>query len=271
MKTSRKKMLLSSIAMLLVALVALGSATYAWFSISKTVTANNMQIKAVATAGLEISKTSATSGYDPVSVSFGQDDDTNYDLKPVSWVPAITKSSDAFASFTNKGYIPNANIASPGVAPYTGTTWTDTTDKPATTLGKSTKGYFATYPIWIRSAAEDGTRVAHTVSASVKIEGNDAGFARAYLVDAETADNSKVFADTSTSFAASTGTGAATTANVTGVKASEETTSVTGTDTTENGKLFYLVVWFDGQDSNCVDSAKGGFGKFTVSFTATDM
>ncbi len=48
MTKSRKKILLSSIAMLLVALVALGSATFAWFTVQKTVTADTMKVSATA-------------------------------------------------------------------------------------------------------------------------------------------------------------------------------------------------------------------------------
>lgn len=53
--TKRSKMLLSSIAMLLVALVALGSATFAWYSINRTVTAQEINVKASTPGGLEIS------------------------------------------------------------------------------------------------------------------------------------------------------------------------------------------------------------------------
>ena len=54
MKKSRKKMLLSSIAMLLVALVALGSATFAWYFTNNTVTAETTQFSAAAASGLVI-------------------------------------------------------------------------------------------------------------------------------------------------------------------------------------------------------------------------
>jgi predicted ribosomally synthesized peptide with SipW-like signal peptide len=53
--TFRKKALLSSVAMLLVALVALGSATFAWFSSNKTVTADGMKVTSAAAQGLVIS------------------------------------------------------------------------------------------------------------------------------------------------------------------------------------------------------------------------
>lgn len=57
MTKSRKRMLLSSIAMLLVALVALGSATYAWFTINRTVTADKIKVEAAVGSGLVISNT----------------------------------------------------------------------------------------------------------------------------------------------------------------------------------------------------------------------
>ncbi|MBQ7133699.1 MAG: hypothetical protein IJO20_04305 [Ruminococcus sp.] len=52
--TFRKKALLSSVAMLLVALVALGSATFAWFTTNPQVSADGLTLKATASAGLQI-------------------------------------------------------------------------------------------------------------------------------------------------------------------------------------------------------------------------
>lgn len=54
MLKSRKKMLLSSVAMLLVALVALGSATFAWYVTNATVTAEKTQFSASSADGLLI-------------------------------------------------------------------------------------------------------------------------------------------------------------------------------------------------------------------------
>lgn len=54
MTKSRKRMLLSSIAMLLVALVALGSATFAWYVSNTTVTASTTTWNATAADGLVI-------------------------------------------------------------------------------------------------------------------------------------------------------------------------------------------------------------------------
>ncbi len=54
MKNTRKKMLLSSIAMLLVALIALGSATFAWYITNATVTAKTSSWNASTADGLVI-------------------------------------------------------------------------------------------------------------------------------------------------------------------------------------------------------------------------
>lgn len=54
MKNTRKKMLLSSIAMLLVALIALGSATFAWYITNATVTAKTSTWNASTADGLVI-------------------------------------------------------------------------------------------------------------------------------------------------------------------------------------------------------------------------
>ena len=67
MKKSRKKMLLSSIAMLLVALVALGSATFAWYVSNATVTASSTSAKASTADGLVIRKTTSDTWADHIT------------------------------------------------------------------------------------------------------------------------------------------------------------------------------------------------------------
>lgn len=82
MKNTRKKMLLSSVAMLLVALVALGSATFAWYITNATVTAEKTQFSAASADGLVIRHTTSdtwsnkvtdlakASGLTPASISY---------------------------------------------------------------------------------------------------------------------------------------------------------------------------------------------------------
>lgn len=58
--TFRKKALLSSVAMLLVALVALGSATFAWFTSSTQATANQLSVKTIKSSTLEVATKDTT-------------------------------------------------------------------------------------------------------------------------------------------------------------------------------------------------------------------
>ena len=61
MTKSRKRMLLSSVAMLLVALIALGSATFAWYLSNQEVTASTSKFRASSADGLVIRKTVSAS------------------------------------------------------------------------------------------------------------------------------------------------------------------------------------------------------------------
>ncbi|MDO5140693.1 MAG: hypothetical protein Q4D40_04420 [Eubacteriales bacterium] len=58
-----KTQLMAAIAMVLVAALALGSSTYAWFAQNTKVTADSMTLSAQTAANLSISKTSATAGF----------------------------------------------------------------------------------------------------------------------------------------------------------------------------------------------------------------
>jgi hypothetical protein len=74
--TSRKKMLISSVAMLLVAMMALGSATFAWFTSNPLAEASGLTLKATASKGLVIQ--TATHGTADSSF-WGHTDFLNYD------------------------------------------------------------------------------------------------------------------------------------------------------------------------------------------------
>ena len=53
---SRKRLLISSIAMLLVAMIALGTATFAWFTTSTSATADGIHVETVKSSNLKISR-----------------------------------------------------------------------------------------------------------------------------------------------------------------------------------------------------------------------
>ena len=98
MKTkSRKRLLISSVAMLLVAMLALGTATFAWFTQDSTVIAREFGARTVKTSELKLS--SKTKGWTENLVY-------NYDevLKPVStvdgktWFTAVAAGKDNSAA-----------------------------------------------------------------------------------------------------------------------------------------------------------------------------
>ncbi len=75
-KSSRKRLLVSSVAMLLVAMLALGTATYAWFTTNPNANASGLKLKATASKGLLIQ----TESHGKVtSSSWVHDDYLNYD------------------------------------------------------------------------------------------------------------------------------------------------------------------------------------------------
>lgn len=116
MTKSRKRMLLSSVAMLLVALVALGSATFAWFTTNKTVTADGFSGKASSAVGLKIlsdsdaesQKGSGTRAAVIADLSkYGQSTDfysTTRTLEPVSIVPGTSYTAYTTSAETEKNY-----------------------------------------------------------------------------------------------------------------------------------------------------------------------
>lgn len=79
--TSRKKMLLSSVAMLLVAMMALGTATFAWFTSNPNANASGLSLKTTASTGLVIrTETDETWSHD---AALAKDKETQ-NLDPVS-------------------------------------------------------------------------------------------------------------------------------------------------------------------------------------------
>lgn len=105
----RKRALLSSVAMLLVALVALGSATFAWYQAQMTVSAAGMTFSTNSAAGLEIISSSEAHG--SYSADATQADLEGIDYKTSTTLsgantnlqPASANASGAFFQTTGTG------------------------------------------------------------------------------------------------------------------------------------------------------------------------
>jgi len=124
--TFRKKALLSSVAMLLVAIVALGSATFAWFTANPTVTAEGFSAQASTAAGLAILSATEKTYYGDSPV---WDYDTIINCKADA---QETDASFAFAAPASYDYITN------GASSFYTTTAAEEDDYEAEDITKAT-------------------------------------------------------------------------------------------------------------------------------------
>nr|WP_294038433.1 hypothetical protein [uncultured Ruminococcus sp.] len=97
--TSRKRLLISSVAMLLVAMLALGTATFAWFSTSTTAKANNLKVQTIQASNLLIRKgTGGTATSTDWATQISYSDENPATLEPASstdlktWFTALAPS-----------------------------------------------------------------------------------------------------------------------------------------------------------------------------------
>lgn len=138
-----RKQLLAAVAMVLVAAVALGSSTYAWFVASGTVTATDMRVQAQSEGGLAIRWTGKASQLWGTTASATMTNDTASKLLPTStydlknW--SYAKAAKAASSTAEVGTYSNVSKA---------------------VLGEKLDGYIANnyvlmQPFEIRSTAED--------------------------------------------------------------------------------------------------------------------
>ena len=260
MKHKRKKVLLSSVAMLLVALVALGSATYAWFTIQRTVTANTMQVTATAQKGIEITKDAQT--YSTATQSFTA---ASYEANPISWASDMTKTS----------FVPAGEVtAADGT--YSGTYKVGASVPAAvTTAGtenKTNADNFTIYRVGVRSAANtQGNRTAYDLKAAITVTGDAANYARVALYDETAGAILATYGNTANASNTAITAAAGTTATVALKGSAAETTGLTATDTTATGKFFQLIIWFEGTDADCYDLNADKAVNVSIDFTAVDQ
>lgn len=264
--TFRKSSLISSVALLLVAIVALSGATFAWFSSNDSTKASGIQMTASAASGLYIAKTNAASLADIAasewkgSINFGH---TLGEARP---------TSPNFATITNASFITTKTDNADGS--YDGAEGSD-----------ATKGddYVAEH-FWVKGDAT----TASTLEATISITGtNVRGYERVALYDygTQTWVGGGVLNSTGTMTVVD---GEGNTSTVSTYKPLVYNTTTT-TDTTdlaegneitlkaagvktvannwvaENGRHFLVYVWFEGQDTACRNELSGA--DFTVSIS----
>lgn len=152
MKTFRKSSLISSVALLLVAIVALSGATFAWFSTSDTAEATGLSAKAGSGSGLLISETKE--GTYTNYLAYETDGNTGRTAK-------LAPASSAFDTATPVFY--TATAAKPDNYAFD--------DQSVTQITAGLKGYVNLYPMYIKTA--DDTTQTVTVSVDDIIDGNN--------------------------------------------------------------------------------------------------
>lgn len=264
MKTNAKKrMLISSVAMLLVAMIALGTATFAWFTQNTTATTENLEVSTVKSSELKISKNDLE-WTDKVDYGFSKKV-----LKPAStangiaWftasatkkdgpaankstVDAITSSVLSDTTYQSNGYVffNQLNVTNTGKADVEKVKISFTLKETQQTAGKK---YLR---VAVVPAAEGGKNKAMAIP-----EGKT--FADyVYSVGADSAEG----------ITGITGTGDTkdfTTASLASLDASAgveiDVGTLVGTDATTGTqtKYYNVYVWFEGQDADCYDTYAG--------------
>lgn len=242
-QTSRKKMLVSSVAMMMVATVSLGSATFAWFSQNTTATANGVNVKTVKGSNLVLCETNSTTASDWKSTL-----DLNIDDKTLE--PASTK--DCTNWFKTKATIYNAAATEEGGR---GTV-------TAITTGES-GGYYIAKEFYVKSVAESITaNFQVNVSATSTEANNQLDYVRVAMRK-ESGDLTKIYgnkaADNSCITAATPTLG---TQDIT-TSAISDTLSLTA-DTAQRVTLY---IWFEGEDPECKDVNAGVDVTVSVDFS----
>ena len=260
MKTkSRKRLLISSVAMLLVAMLALGTATFAWFTTDTTTQAKGISVQTSKKSLLLVS--SRTSGWmDNLDYNFGTDDAKNL-LQPASsydgahWYKAQATSGLSGAATNGdkitgvgtadaEGYVfcNMLNVKNTGAEPANNVTITATIHEKAVTTGKN----YLRVALVPSNCEEENARANATV-----------------LSPADFRDNIYSDGDDAAKPVEYVGTGVKDTQGA--IKAADLPVSTKGRsisvnvgDLTHNqAKYYMLIVWFEGQDEDCQDAFAG--------------
>lgn len=256
-----RKQLLAAVAMVLVAAVALGSSTYAWFASNNKVTADGMNITAVTEgANLEISfSTTFTPGTIAVTRS-----ETATELKPTHYVTTADKDSGNYkdsTAVTASGVWAHA-FSNDYKAVSTANTYTNATVVDAIgTLGatESSTEWALIVPVYLRLNPQSKVQMTN-IKATAEITHSKTGSAAGMTTAGRVA------------FITEAGKTSKTILNDTGYKDGENTgtTNYVCTNITKAGdagmKCVYAVIYFDGDDASCT-SEKFATDEYTVNLT----
>ncbi len=257
---SRRRVLISSVAMLLVAIVALGTSTYAWFTNATQAKANNLVVTANAAKGLQISTDGTTWGTNqswadlengtisPLSIPYQQ----GSAMPTTGYYAAKAGTDGAWAADTTYDYeFKSLSIGNP-------------TDY----VNEST--YLLSYKVDARIsglADDDTTTAALTANISAVDGGGDlADVIRIAIVDSATGKTVYgVYGDDSIKAINSTTPELATTTSAT------TTGAISCGTVSKDARTLYVYMWIEGQDTECVDEVMNLAGEYKITFSIPDF
>ena len=254
---SRKRLLISSVAMLLVAMLALGTATFAWFTSSTTATASGINVQTTQASELQISKTDLNWG---TSVNYA----TTATFEPASsanganWFTAEAGARDSYekkngtnfvalTAANKSGYVfeETLNVRNHGAAAVTGVTITFSIAETPATTGKNYVRV-ALVPVTVSGTVNTTTLAAATPAASDFQAGvfdvDGVAYNAVSAVDAAATEITP-----KTTYSVNVGDLAG------------------GSDA---AKYYKLYVWFEGQDQDCAD-VNAGNAMPSIQFSVT--
>lgn len=271
--TSRKRLLISSVAMLLVAMLALGTATFAWFTTDTTTQATGISVQTSKKSLLLVS--SRTSDWtDNLNYNFGTDAAKKL-LQPASsydganWYKA--QADNGMSGVATNGekitgvgtadaegnvFCNMLNVKNTGAETATNVKITAQISEKAVTTGKN---YLRVALVPSNCEKDDARGTAKVVSPeefrkNIYSAGADAAKPVEY-VGASVADREGAIK-----------------AAATAVSTQGNSISVDVGDLTQNeAKYYMLIVWFEGQDEDCQDTFAGNdMPNITFTITADD-
>lgn len=260
--TSRKRLLISSVAMLLVAMLALGTATFAWFTTSTNPYADNFSARTTKQSTLLLSDSSRTGWTSHLDYKVGNKTMYPASGNGTSWVKGT-------ASNSLTGVIDQNTLQAVAPSPAQGVIPTD---------------YLFAQELNLKN---NGTADIKDVSIDFYLNTSDnkdaAEYARVALVPIDgtkvTADDYVALGNNVYSTTTKTYNPIIKTDGTEGTQISTKTTFhvdvTTGDEVMKPDEVRYykLYVWFEGQDENCVDALSGqkipGL-KFDVSSTMVE-
>lgn len=266
---TRKRALISSVAMLLVAMIALGTATFAWFTSSTTATAKGLNVKTIKASELVISD---------FTKSWGTT--VNYEIANKVLMPASTSNgtnwykADAAVktAFDAKGLFAGADAPSFNVPTSSSYAYADQLN--VLNRGEATvKNVTITWAIpnfdnanYLRvalvPALEDGTiKTAATATDTLGKTAAETFQKNVYDKDGvlyNAANGTETIKVQDPEKPDDTSAKVDKTVNKTVAITPNTTTTVTVGDLAQNEAAFYnLYVWFEGQDAQCFDTNAG--------------